>query len=126
VTGRQAPRRHVHQRFGIDLIAAFALQQFQEIDPALVLGAGEPGKILIANIGTVAVTAPMPGTGIIGLIGGGGQPRRLDHGLFLMEPLVAFGQQAIELTGGHLDAPVVELRQQQRLGHVSVVDGADS
>ena len=122
VTGRQAPRRHVRQGFGIDLIAAFALEQFQEIDPALVVGAGEPGKILITNIGTVAVTALMPGAGIIGLdIRGGGQPRRLERGFFLMESLMAFGQQVIELTGGDLKAPVVELGQQQRLGHVSLV-----
>ena len=38
-----------------------------------------------------------------------------------MEGVVPFGQQAVELAGGNLDPPVVQLGQQQRLGHMGVV-----
>ena len=59
----------------------------------------------------------MTGAGIVGLnIRRRGQPRRFEFGLFLMEGVVPFGQPVVELAGRDLDAPVVELRQPQRLG----------
>ena len=45
----------------------------------------------------------------------------LERGLFLMEGVVPFRKQVVELTGRNLDPPVVELRQQQRLGHMGMI-----
>ena len=120
--GRQAPLGHIGQRRGVDLIAAFRLQQLQKVDPALGLSAGKPGEPLVADIGTVAVAALMAGAGIVGLnIRGGGQSRRLEFGLFLMEGVVPFREQVVELAGRDLDPPIVQLRQQQRLGHMGMI-----
>ena len=64
----------------------------------------------------------MAGAGIVGLkVRGRGQSRRLELGLFLMEGVVPFGQPVVELAGGDFNPPIVELGQQQRLGHMGMV-----
>lgn len=94
----------VRQSLGVDRVAAFGLQQFQEINPALGVGAGKPGEPFVANRVATPVLALMAGTGIVGLkIRRRRQPRRLDRRLFLVEGVVFLGQQVVELASGELD-----------------------
>ncbi len=41
------------------------LQQLQEVDSALAVRTGKPGKPVVADLRHIAVAALMPGTGII-------------------------------------------------------------
>src|SRR5205807_9758366 len=50
-----------------------------------------------------------------------GQAGRQQLLLLLVEGLVALGEDAVELAGGQVQAPLAQLLQQQRLGDVVVV-----
>ena len=114
------PVRHGHL---IDhIVGVRPPEDLQEVEPALAVGALEAGEQLVADVGAVAVVSLVPRPGIIHLhVGRDRQGRRQQLGLLLVEGLGLLGEDAAELAGGDVDAQLVQLLQEQRLGHVLVV-----
>ncbi len=113
----------VGQGHGIDRIQTLAaMQYFQEVHPALAVGALEAGEQVVADHGAITVTPLVSGPGIIRAdVGRGLKPRCSHLVLLLVERLVVLRQDATELALGNVDAEVMQLLQQQRLRHVRVV-----
>ena len=97
-------------------------EDLQEVLPALAVGAGEVGEQLVADVRARAVAAPVAGAGVIDLdVRRPGPPRRQQPLLLPVEGRRDFRQQAAELAGGQVEAPLAQLLQQERLGDVVVV-----
>ena len=97
-------------------------EQFQEVEPALARGAGEAGEELIADLGAGAIVPLVPRPGVVHLdVVRDRQGRRQEFGLLLVEGRVLLGEDAVEFAGGDVDAQLVQLFQEQRLGDVLVV-----
>jgi hypothetical protein len=120
---RQLVPGHVLQRPGVEhVIGAPGAQQFQKVDPALTLRALEPGEQLIADEGAVAVLAVVPRPGVVHLNMIRHLQSRLQQPILLgVEVLVLLREQMVQLTRRYLDAQVVQVLQQQGLGHALVV-----
>ena len=57
---------HIGERFGVDHVVAMpGAQQLQEIEPALRGGRAEPGEVVVADLGTVAVHRLVARAGVI-------------------------------------------------------------
>ena len=66
-----------HGDFVNHVVAVFAAQHGQEIQPALAVGAGKISEELVAHLSAIAVLALVPGTGVVHLnVAGAGQSRR--------------------------------------------------
>ena len=64
----------------------------------------------------------VPGPGVVHLdVGRDRQGRRQEFGLLLVKGVLPLGQDAAELAGGDVDAQLVQLFPEQRLGDVLVV-----
>ena len=114
---------HVRQRLLIDPIVAVArAQQLQEVDSALVRGALEPGKRLVADVGHVAIVSPMPRAGVVdGDIARAAQTRTQQLVFLVVERVLAAAEQRIDLSRGDIDAPLAQLLEQQRLRDLAMV-----
>ena len=78
--------------------------------------------MLVADMGAVAVFAAVARTGVIDVdISAGGEPCGQELVLLVVERVVIVDEEAVELTRGDIDAPLVELAQQQRLSDALVV-----
>ena len=104
------------------IVGVGGAQQLEEVNPALRGGGGEEGEVLVADMGAVAVFAAVARTGVIDVdISAGGEPCGQELVLLVVERVVIVDEEAVELTRGDIDAPLVELAQQQRLSDALVV-----
>ena len=113
----------VSHRFLIDhVVGVRSPEDLQEVEPALALGAGEEGEQLVADVGAGTIVPLVPRPGVVHLnVGRDRQGRRQEFGLLLVKGVLSLGQDAAEFAGRDVDAQLVQLFQQQRLGHVLVV-----
>ena len=113
----QLPPPPVGHREVVDrVIGIRAAEHFQEIPAALAVGALEVGKPLIADVETGAVVSLVSGSRVIDLnVGRDRQPGGQEFGLLLVKGVLPFGQDSAELTGGDVDAQLVQLFPKQRL-----------
>ncbi len=80
------------------------------------------GEELVADLGAGPIVPLVPRPGVVHLdVVRDRQGRRQEFGLLLVEGLVPLGEDAVELAGGDVDAQLVQLFQEQRLGDVLVV-----
>jgi hypothetical protein len=88
-------------------------QQTQKVLSAFTVRAFEPGKVVIANMGGVAIFALMPSARVVHRHHAGGFQSRPQNPLLLFEKrLMAFGEQDVDLTGRNIDTPFAQLLQQ--------------
>ncbi len=72
-------------------------------------------------MGAITVLALMAGAGVVHVdMGGDLKANGQDAVFFLMEAVLFFNQQTIELAGGDVDAKFAQLFEQQRLSDVAV------
>ncbi len=101
-------RAHVVARGVIDAIVAVGTaQQLEEVDTAFRGGGFEVGEALVADVGAVAVLPAMARTCVVDMdVSAGGQAREQQLFFFLVKALVLLGEDAVELAGGDVDAPL--------------------
>jgi len=88
-------------------------EQFQEIDPALAVGAREPGEAFVADMRTVPILALMARTRIVHMNVPAALQSCLQQSVFLaMKVRMAVGDQGTELPGRDVDLPLPQLLEQ--------------
>ena len=104
------------------VVAVPGAQQLQEVQPALRSSRGEPGEVIVADLGTHAVRSLVAGAGVVdrdpprGLQPGAAHIRRLGQ-----EARPGVGQKPHNLPLGDHDPEVVELGHQTRHRHLAAV-----
>jgi hypothetical protein len=97
-------------------------EDLQEVEPALAFRAGEEGEQLITDVGTSTIVPLVPCSSVVHLnIGGDRQTRRQEFGFLLVKDIFSLGQDATEFAGRDINAQLLQLFQQQGLGHMLVV-----
>ena len=111
---RQRPVAHVSQRLGVDhVIGVAGAEQVEEVQPALAARGGEPGEMLVADLGAHAVGRPVPRASVVHA-----QPGRMGQAGaqhvtgFVDEAILPGDQQAHDLALGQVEADRPQLRQQ--------------
>jgi hypothetical protein len=129
---RQLVPAHIAEGGVVDHVVLMpGTQQLQEVQPALRSGRGEPGEVIIADLGAHPVPARMAGAGVIdrdparGLQPGAAHIRRLGQ-----EAGPGIGQQPYHprsgrghaLALGDRDPEIVKLSHQTRHRHLAAVN----
>ena len=120
---RQGALAHVGQRLGIDHIVGVAgAQQLQEVEAALGACRGEPGEVLVADLGADAVPALMARPGVVDADPGGAGQAGPQHVAGLgQERLLAGDQQAHDLSLGDRDAERAQQFHKARHGDLTLM-----
>ena len=123
VGSRQIVPAHIGHGGVVDhVVAVPGAQQLQEVQPALRSSRGEPGEVIVADLGTHAVRSLVAGAGVVdrdpprGLQPGAAHIRRLGQ-----EARPGVGQKPHNLPLGDHDPEVVELGHQTRHRHLAAV-----
>src|SRR5437763_806452 len=97
-----------------------AMQHLQEVQPTLTRRALEASEQIVANGGAIAIASLVASPRIIGTdVSSCLQPGPSYLVLLLMEKLFLLRQDVIEFPCRNDDAEIMQLFQQQRLGHMA-------
>lgn len=114
---------HIGERIHVQIkIGTSGLHTFQKVDPAFAGRTFKPGKLLVTDIGAVAIFAFVSGASVVHIdIGRDLKTGGKDFIFFLVKTVLAFNQQIVQIPRRYINSHLMQLFQQERLGDMAVV-----